>query len=151
MTEQQQTMDIRPSRTTVTSFSSDENAMSYDSNGEFDNGVYILQLASSSSSSSSSVAAPGASSPVISCALSNQCISIYESSSLRQVRDLGKCHDGTIHDICHFGTNGEFLASCGGDGFVKIFDLRSSSTAPSLSFKTPKRDEEALSVAVGYD
>jgi len=120
---------LSPRRTIVTTFSSTSHG---DTESYYDDGVYVLHVAASNET-------------LLSCALSDKSIHVFDRETLGQRNIISKAHDAPITDLCHLGDSS--VVSSGQDGFVKLFDLRMAT--PALELKLPDR-EQALSVSIGY-
>jgi WD40 repeat protein len=120
---------LSPRRTLVTTFSPGTSS--------YDDGAYILHIATSNESSS-----------FVTCALSDQSVRVIDREKFEPRAIISQAHTAPITDLCHVGDS--LVVSSGYDGFVKLFDLRMAPPAHSvLELKLPNR-EQALSTSVGY-
>lgn len=140
-----------PNRTVVTSFAT---ALTSSASSSYDDGHYVLHVASSKSNTSTAK-------PLLSCALSDQSVLTYDRETLKKVYSIEKSHSQPISDLsyCQIGNSSPempMVVTSGLDGTVKIFDLRANPTRDvngithaALEMKIP--DQEALSVSIGYN
>ncbi|EED93687.1 predicted protein [Thalassiosira pseudonana CCMP1335] len=163
-------MSRSPYRTVVTSFSATSSA-SQQSGFEYDSGEYILSIASPTSSSSASPPQHRHHHPssCVAAALSNRSIVLYDANRGQVVQRIEKAHDGPISELSFFpadyyglGPNADgnnlqppLLISTSQDGTVKIYDLRCSNNASTISSaeitsKLQLPNEQALCVSLGY-
>lgn len=129
---------LAPNRTVVTSFTPRKPA---DGTSAFEDGDWVLCLASSSPSTLSSA-------PTVSCALSNGVVKVYDQESLHPVVSFtpgGRSNNTIITDLI-YGTSVTLIAT-EQDGSVVVTDLRQPST--SVSHATlPHPHEAALAVSL---
>ena len=151
-----------PSRTVVTSFTprrrsstpiahhdDDTNRIhqvSTDTHSAYDDGDWVLCLASSSSSSSST----------LSCALSNGSVQAYDQSSLLPlVSYLPRSTNNYLVTDMKYGPMDTSILTTGNDGSFVVKDLRQPSDiiAQSMNICTARNshNESLLSLALGYD
>ena len=62
------------------------------------------------------------------------------------MRKLVKHHQSEIYDLS-FNYNGNLLATCGGDRFIKIYDVASSRVSQSI----PSNSAESLFISMALD
>ena len=159
------TRRLAPSRTIIASFAAerprqkDQQDQSPPPPNEYDDGLYILHVASGPCGS----AVPSAPAAPVSCALSDRSVRTYDAATHALAHGISRAHSGPITDLCHLTTGGSVVVTSGQDGYVRLFDLRQTSapaaTATALAdegaskaaaeMQLPRR-EEALSVAIGY-
>ena len=148
--QQQQPLHISPCRTVVTSFTprhspADANN-SNTSEQYFEEGDWVLCVHSSPS--------------ILSCALSNGDIQIYDPQQLQLLRTLPKVVQGSHHMITDVTDAGlhhpHLLISSGTDGRVCLMDLRQPPSQNTCSMvcvmpRASSHGEQALSASLGYD
>jgi WD40 repeat protein len=131
---------LSPTRTLVTSFTPRRPA---DATSPFEEGDWVLCLASSR----------GSTAPSISCALSNGKVNVYDQQSLHPVASFSPGNSNThiVTDLI-YGPQ-DTLVATGQDGSVVVTDLRQPETAAIHSTlpKTGSSQESALSISLGYD
>ena len=151
------TRRLAPSRTIIASFAAEhpqqhaQQASAQPPLNQYDDGLYILHVASAAASTP------------ISCALSDQSVQTYDQSTHALVHSIPRAHSGPITDLCHTTNEGTVVVTSGQDGYVRLFDLRQSAAAATSTNNSPSkglskavaemqlpRKEEALSVAIGY-
>lgn len=136
---------LSPSRTLVTSFTPRKPA---DDTFPFEEGDWVLCLASSSSRRDSAVT-----SPTISCALSNGKVQVYDQQTLHPFVSYrpGNSDNHIVTDLI-YGPQDTLIAA-GQDGSVVVTDLRKPDHAAlqSTLHRTGNSQESALSVSLGYD
>ena len=147
------TRRLAPSRTIIASFEAGHSQRQHESQpplNEYDEGLYILHVASGPCGS----AIPSASAAPISCALSNQSVQTYDSATHALAHGIPRAHSGPITDLCHLSNEGSVVVTSGQDGFVRLFDLRQSDAnkdtkglSKAVAEMQLPRKEEALSVA----
>lgn len=137
---------LTPTRTVVTSFTPRKPA---DGVSAFEEGDWVLCLASSSLPSSNTAAAPS-----ISCALSNGKVQVYDQQSLHPVASYVPGNNNTnliITDLI-YGPQDTLVATAQ-DGSVVVTDLRQPTVAAVHATlpRTGNSQESALAVALGFD
>lgn len=124
-------------RTVVTSFASEGDA--------FDDGVYVLHV----------VTLPPAASG-FACASSDRSLQIYDRATMRRTLRIPDAHASAVTDLSAVSSlanndGPSLVVSSGEDGYVRVFDARSSSAAagrPALAAALPS-GERASSASVG--
>jgi WD repeat-containing protein 89 len=135
-----------PNRTVVTSFTPRKPE---DGVSAFEEGDWVLCLASSTSSLFPTTAAPS-----VSCALSNGRVQVYDQQSLLPVASflpIGDSDTNVVTDLI-YGPQDTLLVT-GQDGSIVLTDLRQPTTA-ALRATLPARGaavESALAISLGFD
>ena len=142
-------IDVSPSRTVVTSFNPKTTTASQlhprqygnDSNF-FEDGDWVLCVTSSPRGTTSSQ-------PWLACGLSNGEIQVYDQNRLHGLQTYH--HDASlITDLVNDVSNPHALIASASDGTVTIFDIRQAHH-PACHIQLPRRDEEALTVSMGFE
>jgi len=142
---------LSPSRTVVTSFNPKTTTASQllqptrvqgNDTGYFEEGDWVLCVTSSPR---------GCSQPWLACGLSNGEIQVYDQTRLHGLQTYH--HDAAlITDLVNDVSNPHALIASASDGTVTIFDIRQAQHHhPACQTKLPRRDEEALSVSMGFE
>jgi WD repeat-containing protein 89 len=133
-----------PNRTVVTSFTPHKPE---DGVSAFEEGDWVLCLASSTSSLFPTTAAPS-----VSCALSNGQVQVYDQQSLLPVTSFLPMGDASAVTDLIYGPQDTLLVT-GQDGSIVLADLRQPTTA-ALRATLPARGaavESALAISLGFD
>jgi WD40 repeat protein len=125
---------LTPSRTVVSSFST-RIASTGSAEEAYEEGVWVLFVEARLDTK------------WLSCALSSGDVHLYDKERLQLIHSYPKVHDSIITDLSCGGP--KLLSSSGKDGGVCLFDVRQPALA--CKFSLLRKDEEALSVALGYD
>ena len=138
-------MKQSPNRTVVTSFSTPSSSVT-----DYDEGHYVLHVTTSGPQSPSSSPPPHFVN-FVSCALTNHSILTYDATTLQQTHSIS-AHDERITDLSYIqNTANVCLGSCGYDGQIKIWDVRTPpSAAPVINMTLPRKDVP-LSTSFGYN
>ena len=125
-------------RTIVTTFNKTPSNHNPDTDDLYDDGVYVLHLASPPASGPSSA---------LSAALSDRSIVSFDRTTMQMQRQISNIHQKQITDLSMVDDN--VVVSSSEDGFIKFFDLREHGNGVSACCRLPE-NEEALSISFGY-
>jgi WD40 repeat protein len=126
---------ITPCRTVVTSFNPRTTTASELRSGDdyFEQGDWVLSVTSSPE--------------WVGCALSNGEVQVYDQQRLHPLQSYHLPSHAT--DLVCDTSNPHTLVASAIDGSVTLFDVRQEHAA--YQFQLPRREEEALSVSLGFD
>jgi WD40 repeat protein len=132
---------ITPCRTVVTSFNprttTASELRSEVGDDYFEQGDWVLNVTSS----------PDA--QWVGCALSNGEVQVYDQQRLHPLQAYHLPSQSHATDLVCDTSNPHILVASAVDGSVTMFDVRQQHAA--YQFKLPRREEEALSVSIGFD
>jgi WD repeat-containing protein 89 len=132
---------LSPSRTVITSFTPRRpSLLSVEGAASFDDGDWVLSLASSSEALFQRT---------IACALSNGQVLVYDQNRLHPVATYNQVHGQSLSSQLTYGPEGTII-SIGMDGSLALLDTRQGNNTVAARASLPT-GQSALSISLGFD